>query len=73
MPKILIEVGEELFQFSSFDNWCDTAKSKFRKANVRGQDVICLDSRGRICVKGLEFMRAARQKTFPLRVFDKLC
>jgi len=73
MQEISIKVGNELFQFSTFDNWCDTAQKKFSVAGVRWQDTLCIDSMGRVCVKGEEFMRAQEQDTFPIRVFDKLC
>ena len=72
MVKIEVNVGEKLFEFQSFEDWCDTAKARFLLFNVRSKDVICVDSIGRICEKGKEFMRARDENTFPIIVYKKL-
>jgi hypothetical protein len=71
MHKMSITLGKELFQFSSFDNWCDKASSKFAKTGRRGEQVLCLDTFGRVCRTGREFMRARDEGAFPVRVFDQ--
>lgn len=64
-----VEHGEKLFEFTSFGDWCDTAKSKFFAAKVSGADVICVDSRGRLCGWGKHFMQARDEDSFPVEVF----
>ena len=73
MPEITVNAGDEVFSFSSFENWCDTAKGKFASAGLHGDDSICVDTQGRICQKGLEFMRARDDGSFPVRVYRALC
>lgn len=64
-----IETGEKLFKFSDFDNWCDTAARKFRKANVTVSGVVCVDQRGRICAEGKHFMLARAENAYPVEVY----
>lgn len=73
MPEITINIGEELFGFTSFNDWVNNAQYKFAAAGVRSPDVLCVDSAGRIMEKGAEFMRARDEDTFPVRVFKMLC
>ncbi len=42
------------------------------KNEVRSEDVICVDAKGRMCVKGMEFMRARDENTFPIKVYKIL-
>lgn len=69
MPTLQVTVGKKLFEFSTFDNWCDTAKWKFADAGLSGRYALCIDTKGRICTKGAEFMRARNEGAFPVRVF----
>ncbi len=69
MPTLQVTVGRKLFEFSTFDNWCDTAKWKFADAGLSGRHALCIDTKGRICTKGAEFMRARDEGTFPIRVY----
>jgi len=64
-----IEHGEKLFEFSSLDDWRDTAKSKFFTAKVSGSDVICVDRRGRLCGWGKHFIQARDEGSYPVEVF----
>jgi len=73
MTDIMIAVGEELFMFLTFDNWCNSAQHKFADAGVTSKDVLAIDNKGRICQKGLEFMRARDEEEFPVRVYRALC
>lgn len=70
MPGITISVGDELFSFSDFEDWCDTASYKFESAGFVGRHAICVDSRGRLCFRGKDFMRARDDGSFPVRVFS---
>ena len=67
--QISVLIGPELFDFTSFDNWCDTAREKFGAANVRGADTLCVDQRGRLCKCGAEFIRARDDDAYPVRVY----
>ena len=73
MPEITVNAGDEVFSFSSFENWCDTAKEKFAIAGLRGDNSLCVDTQGRLCVSGKEFMRARDDRSFPVRVYRALC
>jgi len=64
-----IQPGRKLFEFPSFDNWCDTAKNKYQDAGVRGEDTLCIDRLGRVCGWGKHFMRARDDNAFPVAVF----
>lgn len=64
-----IAAGPLLFQFNSFDHWCDTAARQFRSHGVRGCDVVSVDAKGRVCAIGKHFMKARDEDAFPVRVF----
>lgn len=67
--KIEVELGEFLFEFTSFDKWCDHAQSYFR--GIRPDSFLCIDAKGRICRIGREFMRARDDNSFPVKVYLK--
>lgn len=67
--SLSIVVGDELFAFASFEQWVNKASGWFRSYRVRSEDVICVDSAGRICRVGKQFMRARDDGSFPIRVF----
>jgi hypothetical protein len=69
MPEITITVGDEVFRFSNFEDWCDTARYKFESSGLSSHDAICVDARGRLCFKGKDFMQARDDRSFPIRVF----
>lgn len=69
MNTLSINVGEKLFSFHNFAFWCNKAPSLFRENGVTGNDVICLDQKGRICQIGRQFMRARDEDTFPIDVY----
>jgi hypothetical protein len=73
MPKITVMAGDEVFSFSDFENWCDTARDKFAVAGLRGADSLCVDTQDRLCRSGKEFMRAQDDGSFPVRVYRALC
>jgi len=73
MQEITVRVGDLLFDFSSFGDWCDSARRKFLMSGARAAETICVDSAGRVCQKGEEFQRARDENTFPVRVYYVLC
>jgi len=69
MSQITLEVGPLLWQWATFDNWCDTAARMFRFHEVHGSDVVCVDSKGRVCAIGKHFMTARDEGAFPVSVY----
>lgn len=69
MNALTINVGPLLWEWHSFDNWCDTAARSFRFYQVRGCDVVCLDTKGRVCAVGKHFMTARDDGSFPVKVY----
>jgi hypothetical protein len=68
---IIIHYGL-VFDFPSYLNWVNTARTKFKREYKKGagdKDFLCVDAVGRICVKGAEFMRARDEKTFPIKTY----
>lgn len=64
-----IELGEKQFEFSSYENWCNKAQGWFLSRGLRGQDVLCLDTKGRICDIGMQFKRAKDDDAYPVTVY----
>ena len=69
MAQIKIMVRGPVFSFPDFNNWCDTAKHKFRIAGLKDYEVLCVDDRGRACISGKEFMRARDDGSFPVNAY----
>ncbi len=69
MRGIAIQVGPELFTFSNVTNWCNKAQSRYRECGLPLHKTVAIDAKGRICVSGLEFMRAGQDETYPITVF----
>ncbi|PUA17306.1 hypothetical protein [Glaciimonas sp. PCH181] len=69
MPQITVTmtVGEELFEFSSFDNWLLTVRDKFVAHRVNRDRVVCVDASGRICANAQDFSIA----DYPVKVYRK--
>lgn len=68
--RLTIEPGPFLFQFESFEHWCDTAKAQFKAYQHDSTNTICLDAKGRTCFRGADFMQAQGDGAFPVRVFS---
>jgi hypothetical protein len=64
---VRLQLGPELFRFTSFPNWVNKARDWFR--GIPAGSWVCIDQRGRICNSGKEFMRADREDTFPVVVY----
>ena len=73
MTEIKVKVGAECFRFRTFSDWVNGAGSLFEIAKLRGEDVLCVDARGRICLSGKEFMRARDDGSFPIIVYRAVC
>lgn len=67
-----IHLGRELFSFSSQQDWVNHARRRFECCGVRKGDYISIDAAGRICTKGAEFMRAEKEGTYPITVYDMM-
>lgn len=65
--EIKILVDEEMFRFTSEQEWVNKAQSWFR--NHPAKKYICIDSAGRVCEKGKEFIRATKESTYPIIVY----
>lgn len=68
-----MQLGHELFSFTSEQHWINKAQSWFANCGYDRKDYIAVDSIGRVCVKGLEFMRASKENTYPITVYKLLC
>lgn len=68
---IRMRLGRPLFEFRSFDDWVNQAKSRFEHSRRDGRSAICIDTKGRICDSGREFMRARDDGSFPVVVYIK--
>lgn len=64
-----VVLGKKLFQFSSHQDWVNRAQRAWKTAGVRSEDTICLDQKGRVLRKGLEFARADKEGAFPVDVY----
>jgi hypothetical protein len=67
--KIEVIVGRFEFEYTSFEQWVSKAWSWFGNARLRGDQVLCVDAAGRVCLTGREFMRARDEGTFPIKVY----
>lgn len=65
MNKVMVALGPELFRFTDWNHWADTAIRAFKSCGVPPYDTICIDSAGRICTRGLHFQDA----TWPVIVY----
>ena len=72
MPKVNVQLGDELFSFSSKQDWVNKAKSRFAACGLPRGHYICIDAVGRVCAKGAEFMRAEDEDTYPVTVYRLL-
>jgi hypothetical protein len=67
--RLQIEVGDELFRFANKAEWMAFAKRWFQDAGAHAWDTVCIDQRGRICMRGEQFERAHKEGTYPVIVF----
>lgn len=69
LNKIEVTVGIVEFEFTSFEQWVNKATSWFKNARLRGDQSLCVDAAGRVCLTGREFIRARDEDTFPIKVY----
>lgn len=65
----VVRLGPKLFEFTNFDNWCNTAKRKFKRAGISSGRSLCIDRQGRVCGWGEHFMKAQAEDAFPVSVY----
>lgn len=69
-PCVLVPKWEG--EFCSFGDWVSFASKRLTVAvdsNGAALSAICVDSLGRRCANGRDFMRARDEETFPVRYF----
>ena len=72
MPKVTVNLGNEVFSFTSKQQWANKAHSWFKNSGLRPGEYIAIDAWGRVCTKGAEFMRAEEDDTYPVTVYRLL-
>jgi hypothetical protein len=69
MTERMMTLGDELFSFSSEQDWVNRAKNLYANCGVPRGHYITIDSVGRICKSGRDFMRATREEAYPIKVY----
>lgn len=62
-------VPKWLGQFDTFQEWVDTAHLRLTHEDYKWRPAVCVDTLGRRCAMGKDFMRARDEGTFPVRYF----
>ncbi len=70
MTEVNIVLGEKLFEFPSLMKWEQKATGWFRSTGIKQSEMICIDTAGRICTCGRDFIRADKEGTYPIAVYD---
>ena len=70
MSEITVVLGEKLFEFPSLLKWEQKATGWFKSTGIMQSEMICIDAAGRICTCGRDFMRADKEGTYPIAVYD---
>jgi len=61
-------MNAEICRFHSFPNWVNKASSWLY--GYKSSQIVCLDSKGRICEIGSDFKRADEENSFPVIVYE---
>lgn len=69
LRTLKIKVGRMAFQFASLGDWERNAHRRFNQKGMHAADTIAIDNRGRVCNSGPEFIRAEKEKTFPIKFY----
>lgn len=56
--------------FNTFSSWVNHASSWLR--GHRSSQIVCMDTQNRICEIGADFMRADKEGTFPIKVYETI-
>lgn len=68
--KIEIEVDAPIMEFNCFEEWTKTKAMQFEQNNIKNRRfIIMVDSVGRVVVNDYDIVVAAKEKTFPVRVY----
>lgn len=67
---ITLTVTGVLLEFHSHTEWVNKATRWYRNCGVHSARTIAVDSVGRVCATGREFMRARDEGTFPVKVYE---
>lgn len=70
MTKVTVVLGEKLFEFPSLLKWEQKATGWFKSTGIKQSEMICIDAAGRICTCGRDFIRADKEDTYPIAVYD---
>ncbi len=68
-PGTKITLGNELFRFTSEQEWKDMAKKWFSNCSVSKSDYIAIDHIGRACICGSQYKRATKEGAYPIVVY----
>ncbi len=69
MTERTLILGDELFSFSSEQDWINNAQSRYANCGVPKGYYITVDAAGRVCKIGKHFMRATAEETYPVTVY----
>ena len=69
LDEVIIK-GKKLFEFTSFNDWVNTAQRKFGAVSLRPNHYLCIDTQGNVCTKGKEFHTARDNGWFPVTVYQ---
>lgn len=65
-----IQIEKKLFQFESFDDWCNNPHMYSQDAcGYPIKFTISIDSGGFVCLMGKQFMAARDKNRFPISVY----
>jgi len=67
MKKQLVLNATEIFQFSSFSDWVNNARKRFKSHGLK--PTVCIASDGSVCHNGEDFMLARDYELFPVIVY----
>ena len=71
MKKIKIKTPNydaKICVFNTFPSWVNHASSWL--SGYKSKQIVCLDSKNRVCTLGSDFMRADEEATFPVTVYE---
>ena len=68
--KITVKLKREMFAFSSKTHWANKSASWFENCGIPKSRYVAIDAAGRICVSGKEFIRAEKENTYPVTVYE---
>lgn len=70
--KVSVLVGDPLFRYWSYEDWREDKGGRFELLDVFGDEVLCLDTSGRVCSLGKHFHRAKAEGCYPITAYEVL-